>query len=95
MTKLDLYRAAIKRWGEDEQLDLACEEAAEFIQARSHFRRRKPDSINKLREETADLLIMADQAREILGQTEVDRIVEEKLARLAKRVGDETYQVTG
>lgn len=83
---LDVYRAAIEKWGVDGQLDILCEEAAEVVVARSKVRRGKPDALMALAEEVADLLICADQIRVYLGEELVDRKIDEKLHRLRKRL---------
>lgn len=51
-----------------------------------------PERFQNLKEETADVLIMARQLRVMLGAEDIDRIIGEKLDRQIERIADETTQ---
>lgn len=76
-----LYRATIKKWGEEAQYDQAVEECAELITALKHFKRGKNDKqavINEL----ADVTLMLGQLSWMFGQEQVDEAIQAKLAKL-------------
>jgi len=79
----DLYRKAIAKWGMAAQLHQAAEEASEFAVACSHLARGK-EAAAELLDEYADLSIMMDQVRYMMGWTgaNVDRMIAD--ARLVK-----------
>lgn len=76
-------------YGFTSQADMLCEESAEYMVALNKLRRRKPDAYNNIKEEVADVLIMARQLRYLLGYEEIDRIISEKLNRQMRRISDE------
>jgi hypothetical protein len=79
----DLYRRARDLYGEDAQLDMLGEECAEVLVELFHKKRARE---HNLADEVADLTIMAEQARLIIGPAEVDAAVARKLERLRDRV---------
>lgn len=76
-------------YGFTSQADMLCEESAEYMVALNKLRRGKPDAYNNIKEEVADVLIMARQLRYLLGYEEIDRIIDEKLNRQMRRIADE------
>lgn len=81
-----LYQRAINRWGNASQLRMLLqEECGELVAAvNQHDRGRLSDAM--VAGEVADVLIMAAQARLILGEELVDRIMRMKLRRLEQRL---------
>ncbi len=82
-----LYAKALIKWGLDAQLDMAQEEAAEFIMSVNKLRRSKYRRKSFVAEEIADTRIMMEQI--ILGleiQKQVDKFTKIKLARLERRL---------
>lgn len=71
---------------------IAVEEMAELTKCISKCKRypaidkRIEPYIESIREEVADVWIMMEQLKYLLGQNEVDRIVHEKLERQMKRI---------
>lgn len=94
MKSKELYEECVKAWGVNSQMNMAVEEASEFIQAISKFNRG--DGIAKLLEEIADIELMIAQVKYMIstlpGSTE-DRIKKAiknwrvlKIERLKKRL---------
>jgi hypothetical protein len=81
-----LYTRARTIFGADAQVDMAIEEAGEFIVSAQHMKRGRSDL--ECVEETADMIIMGEQMRLILGADRVDEMVARKLERLAVRVDE-------
>lgn len=82
-----LYDQAIALWGWDAQWGMVQEEAAELILAASHLMRGR-DSLREVVDAVADMEIMVEQARRLLGNANsaVDTVKESKLERLELRV---------
>lgn len=72
------------------QADMLCEESAEFMVALNKLRRGNQEAYNDIKEEVADVLIMARQMRVLLGYEEIDKIINDKLDRQMRRIEDET-----
>lgn len=70
----------------DHQRDVAVEECAEFIQAVCKCKRGKKGAFENLKEEVADVLIMAEQMRQYIGAETVDKIINAKLQRQLNRI---------
>ena len=75
----------------DNQRDVFVEECAEAIQAAQKCKRYTSpsdyaDATQHLREEVADVLIMAEQMRTYLGAEQVDKIISTKLQRQLDRI---------
>lgn len=77
-------------YGFTSQADMAIEECAEYMVALNKLRRGKPEAYDNLKEEVADVLIVARQLRYLLGYEDIDRIINEKLDRQMRRIADET-----
>lgn len=82
-------KAIADHYGFTSQADMLCEESAEFMVALNKLRRGSPDAYENIKEEVADVLIMARQLRFLLGYEEIDRIINEKLNRQMQRIADE------
>ena len=57
--------------------------------ALNKLRRGSPDAYENIKEEVADVLIMARQLRYLLGYEDIDRIISQKLNRQMQRISDE------
>ena len=80
----DIMREAIRSWGSEAQIDLAIEEMSELTTELLHDRRGRKANIA---EEIADVRIMLAQLEIIYGNSEeVERIKQEKIARLMERL---------
>lgn len=87
MSDQELYEQAIEAWGEGAQLGMAQEECGELITIISRrFRGRGDDA--DLAEEIADVEIMCEQLRLIVGDEQVAEHKAEKLNRLRERLND-------
>ena len=87
MTEQELYKRAIDKWGALSQMEMAVEEFAEAIVAIKHYvRHNRPANRPDLIDELVDAEIMATQMKMIFGGEEWDRIHQEKLARLERKL---------
>ena len=92
MTDTEKIKYIADHYGLNNQTMIAVEEMAELTKCISKCKRypaidkRAEPYIESIREEVADVLIMIEQLRYLLGQDEVDRIVHEKLERQMKRI---------
>lgn len=78
-------------YGYTAQAQITVEECAELTQAICKLRRAwSDDRLANVKEELADVLIMARQLRVMLGAEDIDRIIGEKLDRQIERIADET-----
>ena len=77
-------------YGYTAQSDIMIEECAELTQAICKLRRAwSDDRLDNVKEELADVLIMARQLRVMLGADDVDRIISSKLDRQIERIAEE------
>ncbi|MBQ5317475.1 MAG: hypothetical protein J6K17_00075 [Oscillospiraceae bacterium] len=77
-----------------QQREIFVEKCAEAIQAAQKLKRANgtadyEKAISHLREEVADVLIMAEQMRYFLGEEKVDGIIKSKLERQIERIKEE------
>jgi NTP pyrophosphatase (non-canonical NTP hydrolase) len=72
---------AINHFGVQHQKNKAIEELGELIVELSREQDRRTDN-ERVREEIADVIVMAEQLRIIYGASAVDRWIEKKLSRL-------------
>ena len=96
-----VFMNAIKRYGIPDQIQVACEECAELIQALSkyqrvakyqaHDKRKILRCLNNITEELADVSIMLDQIKLMHGITEkaVSEVRAAKVERLESRLNEE------
>ena len=80
-----MLRRAIKLWGKPQQWNQVIEECAELIVAIRHYTRQRATD-DQVAEEVADVIIMAQQAREMIGAARVDHIVNAKMRRVEHRI---------
>ena len=76
-------------YGFTSQADILTEECAEYMVALSKLRRGRAEAYENIKEEVADVLIMARQLRYLLGYEDIDKIIEAKLDRQMRRIEDE------
>lgn len=91
ITKCDDLRIELiaAHYGFTSQADMLTEECAEYMVALNKLRRGKADAYSDIKEEVADVLIMARQLRYLLGYDDIDRIINEKLDRQMRRIENE------
>lgn len=87
MTKNLIYQKAISVYGEKEQMRQTQEECAELIADIGRFLRCRIDE-NKLASEIADVEIMIEQMRMIIGGEKVDAAKAYKVNRLIERLNN-------
>lgn len=77
------------QYGFSSQANMLCEEAAEFTVALNKLRRGHAEAYANIKEELADVLVVALQLRILLGEEDIDKIIAEKVKRQLKRIEDE------
>lgn len=82
-------KAIADHYGFTSQADMLIEEAAEFTIAVNKLRRGDPNAYENIKEEIADVIVVAKQLRYILGAEEIDKIISSKLDRQIRRIADE------
>lgn len=87
-------RAIMVHYGYEAQREQFAEECAEAILAVQKCKRKKSvqesrEAYKNLKEEVADVLIMAAQMYHFLGADEIDRIIAKKLDRQIERIRSE------
>lgn len=90
-TQPDLYRLALRKFGDRSQIMKTAEEAAELSAAITRYLSPAWNGKNPLPgliEELADVEIMCRQMRLIFGEQMVDDAVKQKLARLERRLAE-------
>lgn len=88
----DGFKILADHYGFTSQANMLCEEAAEFTVALNKLRRGNNEAYKNVKEELADVLVVALQLRLLLGPEEIDRIAEEKLKRQLHRIESEVQQ---
>lgn len=79
--RLDLYDAAITKWGVEAQREMAYEELGELITALARRRRGRIER-SELITELADVTIMCEQLAYMLGYENYEQELDRKLTRL-------------
>ena len=82
-------KAIADHYGFTSQADMLIEEAAEFTQALNKLRRGNSEAYENIKEEVADVLVVALQLRLILGELDIDHIMENKIKRQVQRISNE------
>lgn len=82
-------KAIADYYGFSSQADMLCEESAEFTVALNKLRRGKAEAYANIKEELADVLVIAFQLRWLLGKDEIDKIINEKVQRQLNRIEGE------
>ena len=85
-------KAIADYYGFTSQVDMLTEEAAEFTVAVNKLRRGHADAYEHIKEEVADLLVVAQQLRYLLGCYDVDCIINEKLNRQMQRIAEAEHE---
>ena len=78
-------------YGFSSQADMLIEEAAEYMVALNKLRRGKSEAYKNIKEEVADILVVASQLRYLLGEDEIDSIMNKKLKRQLQRIKQEKW----
>lgn len=76
-------------YGFTTQANMLTEEAAEYTVALNKLRRGKAEAYSNIKEEVADVLVVAFQLRYLLGSEEIDKIMHEKIDRQLGRIAAE------
>lgn len=93
MNEYEIYRQAVEHFGRLNQLIKAMEECGELIQALARWIEGAP-VIGNIAEEIADVEIMLEQVKVVLGEQYKEYLElkkAEKLGRLAKLIAGEKY----
>ena len=93
MNEYEIYEQAVKHYGKLNQLIKAMEECGELIQALARWAAGEP-MIGNVCEESADVEIMLEQIKIILGDKYEEYLTlkkAEKLGRLAERLAGAKY----
>lgn len=85
----DALKIIADHYGFSSQADMLCEESAEFTVALNKLRRGDQNSYKNVKEELADVLVVASQLRLLLGPEEIDTIIHEKIKRQLERIRKE------
>jgi len=88
----DGFKILADHYGFTSQANMLCEEAAEFTVALNKLRRGNNEAYKNVKEELADVLVVALQLRLLLGPEEIDRIAEEKVNRQLRRIESEEQE---
>ena len=73
-------------YGFTSQANMLCEESAEFTVALNKLRRGDQNAYKNVKEELADVLVIALQLRLLLGVQDIDNIMNEKVQRQLNRI---------
>jgi NTP pyrophosphatase (non-canonical NTP hydrolase) len=79
--RLNLYKKAIEKWGEDAQKEMLYEELGELITAVAQFKRGRT-SHHDVMTELADVFIMVEQIATMMNYDDFEKELERKLTRL-------------
>lgn len=85
----DVLQQIADYYGFTSQANMLTEEAAEFTVALNKLRRGNTDYYDQIKEEVADVLVIAYQLRHLLGAETIDKIIEEKVERQLGRIREE------
>ena len=81
----EVLNGAIEVWGEMLQIDVAIEELSELTTALARQQRGRNEPVAVV-EEIADVQLCLDQLKRMYGPEEVEKVEQEKLERLHRRV---------
>ena len=79
--RLELYKEAIEKWGEDAQINMLNEECGELITAVAQFKRGRT-SHHDVMTELADVFIMVEQIASMMNYDDFEKELDRKLMRL-------------
>jgi NTP pyrophosphatase (non-canonical NTP hydrolase) len=83
---MTIYKDATDHFGVNTQMLQTIEECSELITAISHFRRKRNNALENLKEEVADVYIMIKQMMHMLNMHDNCEEVNGKLQRLKARI---------
>jgi NTP pyrophosphatase (non-canonical NTP hydrolase) len=83
--RLNLYKEAIEKWGEEAQVNMLNEECGELIAAVAQFKRGRT-SHHDVMTELADASIMIEQIATIMNYDDYGKEKDRKLNRLKERL---------
>ena len=79
--RLNLYKEAIEKWGEEAQVNMLNEECGELIAAVAQFKRGRT-SHHDVMTELADVFIMVEQIAAMMSYDDFEKELERKLIKL-------------
>jgi NTP pyrophosphatase (non-canonical NTP hydrolase) len=79
--RLNLYKEAIEKWGEEAQVNMLNEECGELIAAVAQFKRGRT-SHHDVMTELADVFIMVEQIASMMSYDDFEKELERKLTKL-------------
>ena len=79
--RIDLYKEALEKWGEEAQIDMLNEECGELITAVAQFKRGRT-SHHAVMTELADVFIMVEQIATMMDYEDFEKELERKLIKL-------------
>jgi NTP pyrophosphatase (non-canonical NTP hydrolase) len=79
--RIELYKEAINKWGEEAQINMLNEECGELITAVAQFRRGRT-SHHDVMTELADVFIMVEQIATMMNYEDFEKELNRKLIRL-------------
>jgi NTP pyrophosphatase (non-canonical NTP hydrolase) len=80
-SRIELYKEAINKWGEEAQVNMLNEECGELITAVAQFRRGRT-SHHDVMTELADVFIMIEQIATMMNYEDFEKELDRKLIRL-------------
>lgn len=79
--RINLYKKALKTWGEEAQVNMLDEEVGELITAVARFKRGRATHQDVMTE-LADVFIMVEQIATMMSHDDFEKEVDRKLVRL-------------
>jgi len=79
--RINLYKEALEKWGEEAQVNMLNEELGELITAVAQFKRGRT-SYHDVMTELADVFIMVEQIATIMNYEDFEKELERKLIKL-------------
>lgn len=89
-SRIELYKEAINKWGEEAQVNMLNEECGELITAVAQFKRGRT-SHHDVMTELADVFIMIEQMATMMNYEDFEKELDRKLIRLR----DEKLKLNG
>jgi len=83
--RIELYRKAISKWGEDAQVNMVYEEIGELLTALARFKRGRSNTFDVMTE-LADVSIMVEQMATLMDYDDFEKEKDRKLNRLKERL---------
>jgi NTP pyrophosphatase (non-canonical NTP hydrolase) len=80
-SRINLYKEAINKWGEEAQVNMLNEECGELITAVAQFKRGRT-SHHDVMTELADVFIMIEQMATMMNYEDFEKELDRKLIRL-------------